>query len=542
MACACVAIGRLRVGRDIHGLWAIGPGDSMGVGPVVLTATSESGATLIQYVLHVVPANGGGVDRYVRDICSLRSNDCILHVVDGQVVLEAGADADLIPIDTAQFDSVAFVRAFGRPALLHVHSVLPSVRAVVVRLCAMLGIDYALTLHDIDFAAAADDIPADERQSRHEFVRRAAVRTVPSRFVADLLSSAVGRDLTFELIPNGVDCKAEGVVRDFAVPDDMPFQIAVVGALGPHKGLNFLLDVVALLPKGVRAVIFGYADGHLLPGWLVEGQLWVHGAFEPETLPALARVYGCRLALFPNRQPESYCYALSDAWCSGLPALGPAAGAIGERIAETGAGWTYDSDSVATDVAAMISSCLREMQTPANAVSLARGRLVSRYRMVAALNQQYQKMNLGDPIAPDLSALQPLASAQLNGKFFRDELRRLAGDLEFARIQGANNEAALRALSSQYEGRGEWIAKLEAHLDRAQAEIVRLETARLAEREEYVQQAEKLARDVEDTMTAARRLEHALRRHELALAVLPPFVRRIMLKRADKLIGRENKS
>jgi len=405
----------------------------------------------------------------------------------------------------------------------------------------MLHVDYVLTLHDIDFVATAHDISDDEREDRHEFVRTAARRTVPSRYIGTLLSDVVGNSQSFEFIANGVDCRSENTDRNFRLPDDRPFDVAVVGALGLHKGLKFLCEVVDALPNDVRVVVLGYVDGQLLPGWQIEDRLWVHGAFEPASLPTLVNAYGCRLALFPNRTPESYCYALSDAWCAGLPALGPGAGALGERVVETGAGWIFAPDAVPCDVAAMISSCLRDARQLASAVSRAVHQLTSCNEMVAALNQQYGQVSKGGSVAPDLLALQPLAAAQLNGRLFRAELQRLAGDLAFAQRQLADNDAAQRSLVREYEGRGEWIATLQTHVHELKAEIARLEAARLTERAEHARVAEKLACDVSDTIAVARSYQDEARRYELAMAVLPPIVRRMMRDRADRLFALEKK-
>lgn len=500
----------------------------MGLGAVVLTAADDTQAASVPYVLHVVPANGGGVDRCVRDICAWRATDCILHVVDGQVVLEVVADTRFIPIDLAQLDRAGFERSFGRPALLHAHSTLAPARGLVVQLCAALRVGYVLTLHDTDFAASSADIPAAERDARLQFVGAAAARIAPSRYIAGVLANVLGRDVSCDVIANGVDCASDTNDTDIVPPDANPFQVAVVGALGPHKGLNFLLDAVTALPDDVRVVILGYVDGQLLPGWLPDGRVWLHGAFEPAELAGIVRRYGCRLALFPNRQAESYCYALSDVWCAGLPALGPACGAIGERISDTGAGWTFAAQASASEVAAMIPACLRVTGDLLPAVRLAVTQLLSCHEMVTGLNQHYQSAGQGGAMPPEPSALQSLAATQLNGKFFRAELRRLGGDLKFAQDQAAKAQESLQSLAREYQGRGEWIATLQSHLDAAKVEIGRIETARAAEHAAHVHDVDKLSRDVTDTLAAAHR-------YERALAALPRFFRRWLLRRADRI-------
>jgi glycosyltransferase involved in cell wall biosynthesis len=548
-------------------------------------------------VLHVVPANGGGVDRYVRDICAHRSQDSILHVVQEQCVFEAVAAHRFIPIDRECMTDLIVVEAFGQASLLHAHSTLAPVRDRVALLSKALGIDYVLTLHDVDFAGTFGSVDDNEREARLDFVRHAAQRIVPSAFISALLSTALDDEVPRHLIENGVDVPAIG--SESAPVLDMPgqFQIAVVGALGPHKGLSFLLDVVALLPPETRVVIIGYADGQITPGWLKKDRLWVHGAFEPRYLAGLIRGYGARIALFPNRQPESYSYALSDVWHAGLPALGPAAGAIGERIARTGAGWSYEADSSAEWVAAKALGCLMATASLATYVYEAATALLSTGSMVERLNQQYekfmrkpQKIHSDTEVTPHLNVLEAVAATHLNGHFFRGELTKLSGDLAFVKTQAANADEALRAVTEEYDARGAWIASLEKSLEECRAEIARIEAARIAEHRQmevarfnerahaeaarandralseaarqldrelaeaalehalaeaetarmaahaaHEHYAAKLQQDVTDTLAVAHSQQRTIAIYESALSMIPPLIRRRMLARAERV-------
>lgn len=509
----------LRAGRTVG---------SVGHSATVLTAATAEAAVkdtaAIAYVLHVVPANGGGVDRYVRDICAHRCQDSILHVVQEQCVFEAVAAHRFIPIDRERMTDSSVVEAFGQPSLLHAHSTLAPVRDRVALLSQALGVDYVLTLHDVDFAGAFGRVDDDEREARLDFVRNAVQRIVPSTFISALLSTALGGATTRQLIENGVDVPTIGSESATALHTTEQFQIAVVGALGPHKGLNFLLDVVALLPMEIRVVIIGYADGQITPGWLQKDRVWVHGAFEPRDLAGLIRGYGARIALFPNRQPESYSYALSDVWRAGMPALGPAAGAIGERIAHTGAGWTYEAESSPEWVASRVLGCLTGTASLATYVYEAAAALLSTGGMVERLNQQYekimrtpQKLHLDAEVTPHIKALETVAATHLNGHFFRGELTKLSGDLAFAQTQAANADQALRTVTKEYDARGAWIASLEKSLEECKAEIARIEAARIAEHEQMEHarsneraQAEAVRANDRALSDAARQLDREL--------------------------------
>ena len=575
----------------------------MGYRAAVLTIRTETEAAATGCVLHVVPANGGGVDRYVRDICAHRSRDCILHVVQEQCVFEVVAARRFIAINHERMSDLNAVVAFGRPSLLHAHSTLVPVREQVALLREALGIEYVLTLHDIDFAGAFGVVPDEERKARLDFVRNAAQRIVPSTFISEILSTALGPHTPRQLIENGVDRSATGGESFVAPNASGQFQIAVVGALGPHKGLNFLHDVVAALPQDVRVAIIGYADGQIAPGWLQKDRVWVHGAFEPCDLAGLIRSYQARVALFPNRQPESYSYALSDVWCAAVPALGPASGAIGERIAQTGAGWIYEADSSAEVVAAKALDCLAGTDVAATFVYQAATALLSTRGMVERLNQQYEKImrtpQTCEPQAadtPQMKMLETVAATHLNGHFFRGELIKLSGDLEFLRRQATNSDQALRSVTQEYDARGVWIAALEKSLAECRAEITRIEAARITEhglmeaarlndrtqaeaarandhalsetarqhdrelaesareqslavqREQaetarakvhavHEQYAAKLQQDVTDTLAIAHQQQRTIAIYERALSMIPPLVRRPMLARAERVIS-----
>lgn len=502
MAHCAVGAGDYAVERNIYGLRPGGAFGSVGIGAVVLTAGSPTPAAVSGYVLHAVPANGGGVDRYVRDICAHRAHDCILHIVREQCVFEAVAAEQLIPIDYADMAHAIATGALGRPALIHAHSTLAPVRDRVRQLCQALAIDYVVTLHDIDFAAAAVDVGDGEREARLAFVSEAAARVAPSQFIVNVLLGALGASVSGHLIENGVDASGLANTALVATESDTEkqFQIAVIGALGPHKGLSFLRDVVAALPAELRVVIVGYADGQVTPGWLQQDRLWVHGAFEPQQLATIVQRYGVGLAFFPNQQPESYCYALSDGWCAGLPALGPASGAIGDRIAGTGAGWTFDPGSTPEAVARAIVGWLASVGEKKLAVRRAVEQLLAPAVMVERLGHVYEKNMKTTHEPPQLSALNAVAATQLNGRFFRGELQRLSGDLAFSQTQIAQVNASMHSLTHEFDGRGAWIATLEKNLADTQAELRRVEAARQAE---HV--AAELARDDERARSNAAR-------------------------------------
>ena len=419
-------------------------------------------------VVHLVPPNGGGVDRLVRDLCSRRPADWLLHVSEEQWVIECLSEGLLIPVALAEVTGLLARGVLGRAAALHVHSTLAPVRHATGLLTASMRLPYVVTLHDVEFTGPAGSFDIADSSQRREFILAAARCTVPSEFLRHLAREVIGGNFDCEVVTNGVDRQpslAVGVVEGPG-PGLERFPIAVIGALGQHKGLAHLLEVAAHLPAHMRIALLGYADGQLGAGSLADGRIHVHGPFEPAQLSDLVRNYGASIAFFPRGQPESYCYALSDAWLAGLPVVGPDWGAIGERVRVNGGGGLYDPQAPAADVALMMASQCEAAQRGRINIDRAVASLVSVAAMVETMNKIYAGV-VAQATPPDLDALKLAASAHLDSRFFRKELLRLQGDLLSAGEQRDNALQELGKLAANFEKRGEWIG----HLQRGQDEV-----------------------------------------------------------------------
>jgi len=451
-------------------------------------------------VLHVMPPGGGGVERCVRELLAERPGDCVLHVAQAQWVLERpGAVPRFTPL--APDDLVRWVAAGladaapGAPLAqhslqaLHAHGTVPAVRAACARIGAASGAPYLLTLHDIWFADPA--LPADERAARLAFVRGAARCTAPSRFIVEHARQALGAGFDCRLVPMGarpfvpfLPFVSSAVALP---PPDGEYAVAVIGAIGAHKGLVALEALSALLPPPHRIVVLGYTERQLRPGWTAEGRIRVHGMFGPDELPALVRHYGARLALFPPGMPESHCYALSDAWMSGLTVLAPDHGALAERVRRHGGGALYDPGIAPAELAARVDQALRAARRHDGGVPLAPP-LPAMETMMATMNEIYATLPVPQAstgVAPPAAdeGLQALAQGHLDSAFMRREVTDLARALDDAAARQAALQQRLDAAEQALDALQQRHARLTQRLRRLLAWLPASWQARLIERE-----------------------------------------------------------
>jgi GT2 family glycosyltransferase/glycosyltransferase involved in cell wall biosynthesis len=145
----------------------------------------------------------------------------------------------------------------------------------------------------------------------------------------------------------GVDAVAEPPEDDLALPDATAarpqarerLRVAVLGAIGPEKGLDVLVgcarDAAARdLPLEFVAIGHTTGDARLI----ATGRVFVTGPYRADELPALIARERPHLALLPSVVPETWCFTLSEAWRAGLDVVCFDLGAQAERVRARGRG------------------------------------------------------------------------------------------------------------------------------------------------------------------------------------------------------------
>lgn len=139
-----------------------------------------------------------------------------------------------------------------------------------------------------------------------------------------------------------------------------PYRIAVIGAIGLHKGYSLLLECArSALKNGLplEFVVFGYT---LHDGYFDDLEnVSVMGAYAPDELHTRLLDSGCVLAAFFSPWPETFGYTLSEAWRAGLYPVAFDLGALAERIRAVGYGsvipYTRDAREINANLLAAIS-------------------------------------------------------------------------------------------------------------------------------------------------------------------------------------------
>lgn len=112
-----------------------------------------------------------------------------------------------------------------------------------------------------------------------------------------------------------------------------PLRIAVIGAIGTHKGYDLLLECArdaAARRLPLEFVVFGYTkDDEAL---LRTEKAFVIGRYGETEIAGLLRRERPSLAWFASVWPETWCFALSHALRAGLPIVAFDLGAMGERL------------------------------------------------------------------------------------------------------------------------------------------------------------------------------------------------------------------
>lgn len=469
------------------------------------------------------------MDRYIRDVArGAPRRHFLWHAGTGIDVIEDLGTQLFSPLSEAVKDaSAATVLAEWLSAngigVIHLHDLSASCRARLSLLQSVRATPWVVTLHDLAFVNPNAFVI---RELVPDFAWIAEISDTLAHAAAVIAPSAYIRELALRHFPN-VHCEiiAPGVgparktdaarVRDEFATRRPNHVVAVIGAIGPHKG-SALLDALVdrLRETAIGIVVIGYTDSQLLQGWRAPGRCYVHGPYVDVELADLIAAYRVDVALFPNRLPESFSYTLSEIWAAGIPAIVPEDGALAERVSLHGGGWLLPARFSAEDAVQL----LQRLFAPAGAAERARvisqidprdpARIPTLAAMARDIDALYEHFGLKppssgtDPAAGD-EALRPLLAANLDGFAFRKELIKLTD--EAVQLRSALEEAK------------PWAAKLERDIREAQA------------------WTRKLEHDIDVLVAEGKRLfeeNRYLLDDKAALEQLPPIVRKLLLKKA----------
>jgi GT2 family glycosyltransferase/glycosyltransferase involved in cell wall biosynthesis len=134
-------------------------------------------------------------------------------------------------------------------------------------------------------------------------------------------------------------------------PDSDVLRVAVIGAIGEHKGSRVLVECVRdadrrALPLEFHLVGYSDRDDELR----ALERVVVHGPYREGDVYGILAGLACQRALLPSVWPETHCYALSIALDSELCPVSFDLGAIAERIRALGWGELMDLDATAGDI------------------------------------------------------------------------------------------------------------------------------------------------------------------------------------------------
>jgi GT2 family glycosyltransferase/glycosyltransferase involved in cell wall biosynthesis len=119
---------------------------------------------------------------------------------------------------------------------------------------------------------------------------------------------------------------------------DRALKIVVIGGIGPAKGFEVLLACAADSAARKLPLEFIVAGASADDERLLAAGIFVTGAYPEGGATPFIKEIAADLAFFPSIWPETWCFALSEAWRAGLYAIAFDLGAQAARIRATGRG------------------------------------------------------------------------------------------------------------------------------------------------------------------------------------------------------------
>lgn len=144
-----------------------------------------------------------------------------------------------------------------------------------------------------------------------------------------------------KIIPHGVNIESFGKLIKNKKQNFKEKNIAFVGVITQHKGLNIVKDLINHnKEENTTYHFFGLSnDAYLNEN---HNNYIYHGTYKQTDLPRLLIKNKIDLVLLPSILPETFSYTLSETILAGIPCVSYNLGAIANRIKKDGIGWVIN--------------------------------------------------------------------------------------------------------------------------------------------------------------------------------------------------------
>ncbi|MGD1923559.1 MAG: glycosyltransferase [Paracoccaceae bacterium] len=177
---------------------------------------------------------------------------------------------------------------------------------------------------------------ASWRSRYHALLSGARRIVVPDRDVADRLRANFPDLGNLSVIPHET-CRA--VALRVRAPRRGPLRVAVIGAIGPIKGIDVVMATALRAQReadGPQFTVVGYTHNDTAAKAC---GISVTGSYDNAEVDLLLEKVDPDVIWIPSIWPETYCYTLSIALRSGLPIVGFEIGAVATRLSDAGCGY-----------------------------------------------------------------------------------------------------------------------------------------------------------------------------------------------------------
>ncbi len=212
----------------------------------------------------------------------------------------------------------------------------------------------------------------------------------------------------FEVIPHGRDFDRFSTLAAELKPGE-PIRLLVPGNISAAKGGSLLRQIAAQAdPAELEIHVLGNINSRTRLKPLVKA----HGPYARGEFAAKVRGIRPHAGVVLSIWPETYCHTLTEMWACGLPVIGYDIGAVGDRIAASGAGWLVKDRDPASLYRFILKALREEAASGSRRAAVDRwqkgeGTAVSTRLMAGRYFSLYSSLRP----APSLSAARPKATS-----------------------------------------------------------------------------------------------------------------------------------